>query len=88
MRVLEFWAPWCGPCRISRAAIASLRASNKLNVEEINADENPDLVAQYGVRSLPTMVVLNESGEVVNRHAGAMNTIQMIDFLSASNMRL
>lgn len=88
MRVLEFWAPWCAPCKISKAAIASLRASKNVNIEEINADENQDLVALYGIRSLPTMIVLSDSGEVVNRHAGAMNTIQMIDFLSASNMRL
>lgn len=87
MRILEFWAPWCGPCKISKAAIASLRSSRNVNIEEVNADENQELVAKYGIKSLPTMIVLDDQGEVVNRHAGAMSTVQMIDFLSASNMR-
>lgn len=82
MKVIEFWSPTCGPCRISKAAIASLRADGyPIAIEELNADENQDMVLSYGVRSLPTMIILSDSGEEIARKAGAMNKAQIQSFL-------
>lgn len=83
MKIIEFWAPWCAPCKISKAAIASLRASGDVSfeIEEINADEHPELVSRHSVRSLPTMIILADSGEELGRQAGAMNKAQIISFV-------
>lgn len=82
MRVIEFWSPSCGPCKISKAAVAGLRADGyNVEIEELNADENQDLVIYYGVRALPTLLIVDDEGEEVARKAGAMNKAQMKSFI-------
>lgn len=82
MKVLEFWTPSCGPCRIAKAAIASLRAEGyPIVIEEINAHENVDMAVLYGVRAVPTWIIVDDSGQPLSRTDGAMNTNQLKTFI-------
>lgn len=66
MKLLQFKAEWCNPCKLQTKEFES----NKLNVElsAINVDDDPDdLTNQYKVRSIPTMVLINDNGEEINR---------------------
>lgn len=72
--VLDFWAPWCGPCRMVGPVIEQLSEDNaedeSVAIGKINVDENPSSAAAYGVRSIPTIVFLKD-GEVVDKLIGA-----------------
>lgn len=69
----DFWAPWCGPCHAVAPALERLagRRASRLKVVKVNIDQNPDLAARFGVRSIPTMVVLRR-GREVDRMVGAL----------------
>jgi thioredoxin-like negative regulator of GroEL len=66
--LLEFWAPWCKPCRTLEPVLGQL--AERIHVERVNADEDPDRAAQYDVLSLPTCVLLVD-GEPVGSVVGA-----------------
>lgn len=69
--LLDFWATWCGPCRMVSPIIEEIANETEgVVVGKINIDEQPDLAAQYGVMSIPTLMVL-ENGEVVKKAVGA-----------------
>jgi len=70
--VVDFWAPWCGPCRMVSPAIERLAQANAghMKVVKLNVDEAPAVGARYGVQSIPTLVLLRD-GEEVDRVVGA-----------------
>ncbi|MEY3368981.1 MAG: thioredoxin [Bacteroidota bacterium] len=81
--VLDFWAEWCGPCRMIAPIIDKLSEEykGKALIGKVNVDNNPDITVKYGIRSIPTILVF-KNGEVVNRHVGVTtqgNLAQMID---------
>ncbi len=71
--LVDFWAPWCGPCRMVEPAVESLAREHagRLKVVKVNVDENPGLAARYGAMSIPTMLVI-AGGREVDRWVGAM----------------
>lgn len=70
--LLDFWAAWCGPCKMVSPLIDEIALENAdIKVGKINVDEQPDLAAKFGVMSIPTLVVM-ENGKEVNRSIGAM----------------
>lgn len=65
-KLLDFWAPWCGPCQMMKPVIEELEKEFEGQVEfvKINVDENPGEAAKYGVMGIPTFVVVKDSKEV------------------------
>jgi thioredoxin 2 len=82
--VVDFWAPWCGPCRMMAPEFA--KAAQKLapNVRfaKINTEDFPDVSAQHGIRGIPLMIVF-QNGKEIARQAGAMPAAQIEGFVRA-----
>ena len=71
--LLDFWAPWCGPCRMITPLVDQLAEeySGRVKVGKINVDEEADLASRHGIASIPTLVVYKD-GAVMNRASGAL----------------
>ena len=80
--LVDFWAEWCGPCKMIAPALEEIAGAlgDKVTIAKINIDENPDTPGKYGVRGIPTMLLF-KGGEAVAQKVGAAPRSQIQDWL-------
>ena len=79
--IVDFYADWCGPCKMMAPVIDKIAEENpELNVAKVNVDESGELAAQFGIMSIPTLIVFKD-GKEINRSLGAKNTAAILSLL-------
>ena len=82
--VVDFWAEWCGPCKMIAPSLEEIsnEMEGKVKIAKLNMDENPELAAQYGVRSIPTLLMFKD-GEPVAIQVGAAPKNKLSDWINS-----
>ena len=83
--VVDFWAEWCGPCKMIAPALEELAGSmnGKVKIVKLNVDESPKTASKYGVMSIPTLMIF-KGGEMASRQVGAAPKQKLQQWISAA----
>ena len=82
--LVDFWAPWCGPCKMQTPILEKVAAEigEKAVIAKVNVDENPELAAKYGIRSIPTLILLKD-GENKQQFVGLQQQAALVSAIQA-----
>jgi thioredoxin 1 len=83
--VVDFWAEWCGPCRMIAPALEEIagQLGDKVKIVKLNVDENPNTAAKYGIMSIPTLMLF-KNGEIASRQVGAVPKQKLHQWISGA----
>ena len=81
MKLLKFYAPWCQPCKGLSMVMESAKDKISVPIQEVNIDEDIDTAIQYGIRSVPALILVEDDGTVIKKNVGMLNEAQLLDFL-------
>jgi len=83
--LVDFWAEWCGPCRMIAPALEEIagQLGNKVKIVKLNVDENPNTAAKYGIMSIPTLMLF-KNGEIASRQVGAAPKQKLHQWISGA----
>ncbi|NLX25310.1 MAG: thioredoxin [Lentisphaerae bacterium] len=83
--LVDFWAPWCGPCKMQGPILEKVKVEigGKAMIAKVNVDENPELAAKYGVRSIPTLILLKD-GEMKQQFVGLQQQPALVQAINAA----
>ena len=84
-KLLYFSATWCGPCRMLGPVMKEISDENIIEVDKIDVDTNDPRIAQYGVRNIPTVIMIDESGAELAKRVGASPKQVYIDIINTHN---
>ena len=81
--LVDFWAEWCGPCKMVAPVLEQVATElgSKIKIVKVNVDNNPQSPAQYGVRSIPNLILF-KNGEVAGNKVGALTKSQLLAFIN------
>ena len=79
MKVLKFYADWCGPCKMLTKVLEGVQINTP--IEEVNIDDNNEMAAKFGIRGVPTCVLVDDTGKEVSRRVGMVNEAQFREFV-------
>ncbi|MDR1236215.1 MAG: thioredoxin [Holosporaceae bacterium] len=80
--VVDFYADWCGPCRVITPFLEEIQAEKGVEIVKVNIDESPDIASQYDVMSIPTLAIFKE-GKKVSINVGAASKARIIDWIES-----
>lgn len=85
--VVDFWAEWCGPCRMIAPALEEISASlgPKVKIVKLNVDENPQTAQKYGIMSIPTLMLF-KGGELASRQVGAQPKAKLEQWITTASV--
>ena len=82
--VVDFWAEWCGPCKMIAPSLEEIsNEMDNIQIAKVNIDENPDIAAQFGIRSIPTLMIFKD-GKHADTMVGAQSKSKLLEWIKSA----